>query len=128
MSSPATSATETLALDSDLLSWYATVPEHLHPHNEPVSPHWLDFAQYKMFWRYCNLRIILHRRAFLERALKALPLSPTDEEIEGEDDSTVAEIKCTRLCQDNASDTIHSMSRFFSMRQQMSRLESWYGL
>ncbi|KIR55195.1 nuclear protein [Cryptococcus gattii Ru294] len=128
MSSPAPSATETLALDSDLLSWYATVPEHLHPHNEPVSPHWLDFAQYKMFWRYCNLRIILHRRAFLERALKALPLSPTDEEIEGEDDSTVAEIKCTRLCQDNASDTIHSMSRFFSMRQQMSRLESWYGL
>ncbi|AFR98143.2 nuclear protein [Cryptococcus neoformans C23] len=127
MSSPAPSATETLALDSDLLGWYATVPEHLHPQNEPVSPHWLDFAQYKMFWRYCNLRIILHRRAFLERALKALPLWVTDEDIEG-DDNTVAEIKCTRLCQYNASDTIHSMSRFFSMRQRMSRLESWYGL
>ncbi|OXB34280.1 nuclear protein [Cryptococcus neoformans] len=127
MSSPAPSATETLALDSDLLGWYATVPEHLHPQNDPVSPHWLDFAQYKMFWRYCNLRIILHRRAFLERALKALPLWVTDEDIEG-DDNTVAEIKCTRLCQYNASDTIHSMSRFFSMRQRMSRLESWYGL
>lgn len=127
MSSPTPSATETLALDSDLLGWYATVPEHLHPQNEPVSPHWLEFAQYKMFWRYCNLRIILHRRAFLERALKALPLWLTDEDIE-DDDNTVAEIKCTRLCQYNASDTIHSMSRFFSMHQRMSRLESWYGL
>lgn len=33
------------------------------------------FSAHKLYWRYTNLRIILARRLFLDRAFKGLPLA-----------------------------------------------------
>lgn len=123
MSTPAPTAAESLTLDADLVRWYDSVPQYLRPTLFPTIPHWLGSAQHKVFWRHCNLRIILHRRAFLERALKGLSLWSDDK-----GSAVTAEEECTRLCLSSAADTIRSIHQFTMSRPRASRLECWYAL
>lgn len=126
MSIPAPTATECLAFDSQMEEWFKTIPDYLRPNMLSTQPRWLRFGQYKMLWRYCNLRIILHRRMFLERALKGLPLWQDAGETTVEMRATM---DCCRLCQCNATETINSIGEFFSSKSgNFSRLEGWYGL
>ncbi|WVQ68685.1 uncharacterized protein L199_006894 [Kwoniella botswanensis] len=139
--SPAPTAVEFLEMDHQLEEWSKTIPRYLRPSLSSNYPHWLRFGQHKMFWRYCNFRIILHRRMFLERALRGLPLWQDDLPISagtgtgtGHGTGTVegmleAEMDCCMRCQNNAAETITSISDFFQAKPgQENRLEEWYGL
>nr|XP_019043141.1 hypothetical protein I302_08852 [Kwoniella bestiolae CBS 10118]OCF22071.1 hypothetical protein I302_08852 [Kwoniella bestiolae CBS 10118] len=124
---PAPTAIECLEMDQRLEDWSKSIPEYLRPDLSSNYPHWLRFGQHKMVWRYCNLRIILHRRLFLERALRGLPLWVDDAQaMEG---MVEAEMECCKRCQDNAAETITSINDFFRNKSgRENRLEEWYGL
>ncbi|KAL1406806.1 hypothetical protein Q8F55_006213 [Vanrija albida] len=125
ISTPPPSGEEVLELDHDIRQWHATIPKWFaspvtHDDHFRETP-WLHFSAHKLFWRYCNLRIILHRRAFLERALQRLPLSAIhtgQEELEH---------TLSSYCLQSAMDTIYDIHDFFKGRK-LNTLEKWYGL
>lgn len=123
ISSPPPSSTDILALDSKLQLWYSSLPEWIKPYS-PTYP-WLSFSAQKLFWRYSNLRIILHRRAFLERALKGLSLWTGA--LEGQKTAQEPEALCSDMCLQSASASILAINHFFKTRTP-NRLEWWYGL
>ncbi|WWC70453.1 uncharacterized protein I206_104404 [Kwoniella pini CBS 10737] len=124
---PAPTAIECLQMDYELEEWSKSIPEYLRPSLSNIYPSWLRFAQHKMFWRYCNFRIILHRRLFLERALRGLPLWQDDIPIE--EGMLEAEMDCCKRCQNSAAETINSINDFFQNKPgKENRLEDWYGL
>lgn len=125
ISTPPPTSAETLQLDLRLESWYSSLPEHIK--DSSASESWLSFAAQKLFWRYSNLRIILHRRAFLERALKKAPLWLDDDSYLGLDPDTQAEALSAKLCLQTARATIVSINDFFQTRTP-NRLEQWYAL
>lgn len=106
-------------MGAELDRWHASLPEWIQPttNGDPS----LVFSANKLFWRHCNLKIILFRRPFLERALKGLPLCASQEA------GQLAEEHCAELCLENASDTIRAIQGFIT-RHRGSRLESWYAL
>lgn len=124
MSSPPLTGTETLLLDDTLVQWYSKIPEYLEAYPKADTIHWLRFGQYKMAWRYHNLRIILHRRVFLERALRRsllIDYTATSDDL--------IDAKCESACMDSAAATIFSIKEFFdNCVGKPSRLASWYGL
>lgn len=65
-------------------------------------------------------RIIIHRRAFLERAISGLPLCLSETEAGAESTSS-------DLCLRSARDSILAIAQFFKTRTP-NRLEWWYGL
>lgn len=123
MASPSPAPSETLSIDDAILQWYETVPAWMHPVAQADSPHWLLLGQYKLFWRYSNLRMILHRRCFLERALTGGPLWHVTNSSDNEE-----QLKSCRLCLSMAADTITSIAEYSSARAQLSPLERWYAL
>jgi transcriptional regulatory protein GAL4 len=131
IASPPPNAEEVLGLIADLDAWKNGLPSYFVDNTAPPDTYpWLDFAVQKLFWRFCNLRIIFLRRPFLERALKRQPLNPSlsDEKVEGFlSPLEVAERQCVRLCMQSARDTIRSIHEFFSTHVA-SPLEWWYGL
>jgi transcriptional regulatory protein GAL4 len=126
ISTPPPTVEETLRLGTDLQIWHATLPDWFQPGHYPSRDYpWLNFAYQKLFWRYCNLRIILFRRPFLERALKGLPLASS--QVGNASPATGLEVECAELCLQNATDSILAIHNFFSTRPA-NRLEWWYGL
>ncbi|WWC89566.1 uncharacterized protein L201_004490 [Kwoniella dendrophila CBS 6074] len=149
MSMPAPTSYECLKLDYELDEWSKLIPDYFQPANtNSTKEHWLRFGSYKMLWRFYNLKILLHRRMFLDRALRGLPLwsesqppststnssntnirrgrGDGDEDI-NEDDTD--EMNCCKRCQNSASETINSIEEFFKIRLgSENRLEAWYGL
>lgn len=112
-------------MDAELGRWQATLPEWIQAAH-PSAPGWVGFMRQKLLWRICNLRIILHRRAFLERALTGKPLLP---EQQPEEEEEAAEVECARLCLVNARDTIHSVHEFLIQSGRVwTGLEGWYAL
>lgn len=133
ISSPPPSIVEIHSLDTQILAWKETVPSWLQPNERSACPYqWLHFSAQKLFWRCCNLRIILHRRAFLERALKGLPLTTAEATFNsgnptaGVTDNEL-ELRSSEQCLENASQTIRSIHQFF-VQPPRDRLEAWYGL
>ncbi|GFZ51225.1 hypothetical protein JCM24511_08983 [Saitozyma sp. JCM 24511] len=129
ISSPPPSSSETLELDTELQTFFSDLPSWMTPFPEdggPVRSTSLEFSAQKHFWRYCNLRIILHRRAFLERVLRGQPLCDAGP---GVDPNSLIwhDVRCSQLCLESAGDSIRAIHRFFSGRWS-NRLESWYGL
>lgn len=124
ISTPHPSMEEVYELDHDLRHWYDSVPKWMSSHVQVTQlkeTSWIYFSAHKLFWRYNNLRIILHRRAFLERALKRLPLSrPTSADAELE--HTLASI-----CLQCAMETIYDIHEFFQSCA-LTALEKWYAL
>lgn len=124
ISTPPPSTEEVYELDQDLQHWYDSVPKWMTAHvaaSAVKDTPWIYFSAHKLFWRYNNLRIILHRRAFLERALKRLPLCrPTtpDQELE----HTFASI-----CLQCAMETIYDIHEFFHAGV-LTPIEQWYAL
>ncbi len=128
ISTPPPSVEETLRLGTDLQMWHGTLPDWFQPSRYPPGDYpWLGFAYQKLFWRYCNLRIILFRRPFLERALKGLPLASAQLDQGISSPATFLEAKCAGLCLQNATDSIVAIHDYFSTRPA-NRLEWWYGL
>jgi hypothetical protein len=70
-----------------------------------------------VFWRYCNLRIIIGRRAFLERALKSSTSALVNE----------ADAQSASICLEGALDSIRAINQFCSVHLA-NRLEKWYEL
>ncbi|GAA5987742.1 hypothetical protein JCM10908_007194 [Rhodotorula pacifica] len=108
--------------------WKAGLPSWMHPTPEAGQAYpRFSFSAHKLFWRYSNLRIILHRRAFLERALKGAPLAPLPGLTEAA--ATDLDAACASLCLQSAADTISAIHQFLSShRGGPNRLEWWYGL
>ncbi|KAI5478756.1 nuclear protein [Pseudohyphozyma bogoriensis] len=125
--SPVQSVHQTLALDAELQRWHSTLPDWMR-HDSETYPG-LRFSKQKLFWRYENLRIILHRRAFLERAMKGLALwmGLTDVSAEDLGVSTELDLYCSEVCLQSASATISTIHHFCATRPS-SRLECWYAL
>lgn len=119
ISSPAPSAAEALLLDHELQEWHRQLPLYLRTDQSvPVdSPPWLTFSAQKLFWRYNNLRIIVGRRSFLERALKGSTMSVAED----------PDSRSASICLVAALETIHAISRFCSTHVS-NRLEKWYQL
>jgi transcriptional regulatory protein GAL4 len=116
---------ELIVMDHEIQHWHSTVPEWMTASATPRmfdDTPWLYFSAHKLFWRYSNLRIILARRAFLERALKALPMGPSSPP-EGMD----LEHTLATICLQCAIDTIYDIHGFFKGRT-LGRLDAWYGL
>lgn len=119
-------AAEVHSLDEKLQGWKTTLPEWIQPSSPvAISYPWLHFSAQKLFWRYCNHRIILHRRAFLERALMGLPLTLDQDDT---DPDSCLEVRSCTQCLESASETVRSIHDFFSSRPLTNRLEAWYGL
>lgn len=108
-----------LDMGAELDQWHASLPGWIQPTAEGDPS--LVFSANKLFWRHSNLKIILYRRPFLERALKGLPLCSSREA------GPSAEEHCAELCLENASNTIRAIHDFIT-RHRGSRLESWYAL
>lgn len=127
ISTPPPGAEEVLALDADLRHSYAGVPAWMSAAATAAmftDTPWLYFSAHKLFWRYCNLRIILARRAFLERALKRLPLSTRGSPTGGD---VAADHILSGICLQCATDTIYDIDGFFKGRSP-NALEKWYAL
>lgn len=124
ISTPPPTSEQVYELDRDLRLWYDTVPSWMTPQvqlSQVKETPWIYFSAHKLFWRYNNLRIILHRRAFLERALKRLPLSrPTSPDADLE--HTLASI-----CLQCSMETIYDIHVFFQSGT-LTALERWYAL
>jgi transcriptional regulatory protein GAL4 len=119
ISSPPPSSAEALDLDQRLRQWYEQLPSYLQCQETSagqIAP-WLTFSAQKLFWRYCNLRIVIGRRAFLERALKSPPVSNVDE----------ADEQSAAVCLEAALESIKAISQFCNMHIA-NRLERWYEL
>lgn len=123
IATPPPSAEEVIDLDRELFDWYGQLPEWMQSRATPEmfgDTPWLYFSAHKLFWRYSNLRIILHRRAFLDRALKGLPMA-------GNTPGMEIEHTLASTCIDCAMDTIYDIHGFFKGRIP-NRLETWYAL
>ena len=119
ISSPAPSPAEALLLDQELQQWHQRLPTYLRTDqaaDSGTSP-WLAFSAQKLFWRYSNLRIILGRRSFLERALKSSTMSVTDD----------PDSRSASICLTAALETVRAISYFCSTHIS-NRLEKWYQL
>ena len=132
ISSPPATSEEVLSMNTTLMHWFATLPEWIKP-GTPSSRMYpnLDFSAHKLFWRYCNMRIILHRRAFLERALKGLPLSTDGLDVGalGTMHAVDIDAACAAMCLEAASDSIKAINQFLSSTRAVpNQLEWWYGL
>jgi len=123
---PMLSAIDTLKLDGEMQMWYSTLPSYAYPQAVSSEEPWLTFAQYKMKWRYLNLRTILHRRLFLERAIQGMSLARANDIAHVREEADA--ITCCQLCQDCASEVIDSTAQFFAINPNYSRLEGWYAL
>lgn len=119
ISSPAPSSAEALLLDYRLRQWHDQLPSYLQVHGTAAgqTPPWLIFSAQKLFWRYCNLRVIIGRRAFLERALNGSPISQVEE----------TDTQSAAICLEAALDTILAISHFCTVHLA-NRLERWYEL
>ena len=119
ISSPPPSSAEALELDQRLRRWFEQLPSYLQCHTTITDqiPPWLTFSAQKLFWRYCNLRIVIGRRAFLERALRSPPMSSIEE----------ADAQSAAVCLEAALDSIKAIGQFCNMHIA-NRLERWYEL
>lgn len=118
ISSPPPSSTEALTLDYNLRQWHEQLPAYLQvTESRTAQTPWLVFSAHKLFWRYCNLRIIIGRRAFLEKALNSAPNIPFDE----------ADTQSAAICLEAALDSIRAISLFCD-NHLANRLERWYEL
>jgi transcriptional regulatory protein GAL4 len=118
---------DVLELDAKLRHAYSGVPAWMSAAATPqmfTDTPWLYFSAHKLFWRFCNLRIIMARRAFLERALKRLPLSTRGTPPGNE---PPADYILSDVCLSCATDSIDDINRFFKDRIP-NALEKWYGL
>ena len=125
LSSSPPSLQEIAEMDAELVAWLGHLPDWMTIASiTPDQPQWLQFSVHKLFWRYCNLRIILHRRAFLERALTGKPLvANSDLGLVGSDPDSSSALSCLRA----SMDTIDAVRDFFQV-EPPSRLQTWYGL
>lgn len=121
IASPPPTPNEALFLDAQLDQWWEGLAGWLKS-SESHASRFFHLARQKLFWRYANLRIIIHRRAFLQRALTAKPLATLA------DGDNPAELHSAQLCLQNAQDTINSIHEFFSAGGTSSRFENWYAL
>lgn len=127
ISSPPPPSKEVLEFDAQLRHSYSGVPAWMSAAATAqmfIDTPWLYFSAHKLFWRYCNLRIIMARRAFLERALKRMPLSTRGSPPGNE---PPADYILSHVCLSCATDTIDDIHRFFKDRIP-NALEKWYGL
>ncbi|BEJ14418.1 hypothetical protein CspHIS471_0401850 [Cutaneotrichosporon sp. HIS471] len=127
ISTPPPPSKDVLELDAQLRHSYSHVPAWMSAAATVQmfsDTPWLYFSAHKLFWRYCNLRIIMARRAFLERALKRLPLSTRGSPPSNEPQ---ADYILSDVCLSCATDTIDDIQRFFKDRIP-NALEKWYGL
>jgi transcriptional regulatory protein GAL4 len=118
---------ELLELGAELEAWKHSLPAWLVRQEASSSYPWLEFTVQKLLWRYSNLRVIVFRRPFLERALRLAPLMP---QVLSESDITpigTAELAGVAECLASAQETIHSIHHFFSTHSA-AKLEWWYGL
>ncbi|KAL1405741.1 hypothetical protein Q8F55_007411 [Vanrija albida] len=122
IASPPPAPNEALFLDSQLDQWYDGLADWMKHSPQPHPSRFFHLARQKLFWRYCNLRIIIHRRAFLQRALTAKPLAALA------NNDNPAELQSAQLCLENAQATINSIHEFFSADTTSTRFENWYGL
>src|SRR4051794_15489417 len=105
ISSPPPTSEEILALDSQLQIWHSSLPHWFQPSRYSAKDYpSLNFAAQKLFWRYCNLRIILYRRPFIERALRGLPLwsGITEGTVPQPTTTLEYEAQCAELCLQSA--------------------------
>jgi transcriptional regulatory protein GAL4 len=124
ISSPPPSPLETLQLDHTMQEWLATLPSWLSPESTGAEGvPWLEFSVQKLFWRYCNLRIIIGRRAFLEQAVTGRSLSHGN--LGDGNDSVDAQNSAN--CLQSALDTIRAIHKF-CWNSHSNRLELWYAL
>ncbi|ODQ64232.1 hypothetical protein NADFUDRAFT_83788 [Nadsonia fulvescens var. elongata DSM 6958] len=122
ISKPSPTAEEVLYLDKRIDEFINKLPIYFQEeHQDDNGPHWLVFTQYKLGWRYRNLRIILFRPFILQRILsegeKPMPMNMNG----------TAEKECRRACLKNAHDTITSVERFV-LNQERSIISVWYAL
>lgn len=113
-------------MDAELQAWQATLPDWLQASTVVHPLPWFYLVREKLFWRYCNFRIILHRRAFLERVLHGRPLNSLL------DDDNPLELECARICMQSARDTIRGIHRLFVTNNACATpkdsFEIWYGI
>lgn len=130
VSTPPPPSQDLLSMDASLRRWKADLPSWMQPTLEAGQAYpGFSFSAHKLFWRYSNLRIILHRRAFLERALKGAPLAPLPGSTEATTTATDLDAACAAFCLQSAADTISAIHQFLSShRGGPNRLEWWYGL
>jgi transcriptional regulatory protein GAL4 len=117
ISAPPPPSAEAISLDLRLRQWHEQLPVHLKINGSGQDPPWLAFSAQKLFWRYCNLRIIIGRRAFLERALNSASTIPTEE----------ADAQSAAICLEAALDSIRAIGQFCDTHLA-NRLERWYEL
>lgn len=76
-------------------------------------------AHFVLEWRYRNLKIIMFRTFLLKRVIFAPNTYEKDDE---------HEMQATELCLKECSDTIASMTKFWSESKKNSRMKVWYTL
>lgn len=123
IASPSPTAEECLELDQELREWHNDVPQWMTRTATldmfDDTP-WLYFSAHKLYWRYCNLRIILHRRPFLDRALKHQSIADMTS-------PTTLDHGLAMECLQAALDTIADIHQFM-LAGEHTRLEVWYAL
>lgn len=123
IASPPPTAEECLELDQELRQWHAKVPQWMTrtaTMDMFDDTPWVYFSAHKLYWRYCNLRIILHRRPFLDRALKGQSITDMSA-------PTTLEQSFAMECLQAALDTITDI-HMFMLAGEHTRLEVWYAL
>lgn len=114
ISSPQLEFTETLTLDAHLVYWYENLPSYFRSPNP--CPDWLVQPRASSKWRYQNLRIILHRPAIMEAALRHLEFQDLCQE----------QRVCVNKCQTLARSSIEMIASEWTPNQYSGWPASWY--
>ncbi len=72
ISTPPLSPEKAIELDEELQHRHVREPSRFESNLTASDYPWLRFPAHRLFWRYSNLRIIIHQRAFLEYAVNGI--------------------------------------------------------
>lgn len=113
------SATEALALNSELQSWTSSLPYYYQMEQLPSSSYdWYIFARYRLWWRCWNLQIILTRPFLLQWAEARLGKNRAHVD-------NAEKISCRQVCIHSAHMTLITANEYVA-QHSLSRLASWY--
>lgn len=112
--SPLLRAEDRCHLDSQLVSWYTSLPWLLRASDQPCASEPLQLSRAVMKWRYQNLRMLLHRPVLLHLASTGASHAPEHD------------VSAVEACRELACQTIEDVRREWERNQMSGWNAVWF--